>query len=426
MALTGRWLGRQKTTPRNDEAPPKSVSYVEELTGLFEAGEQARKAGDLPAAVACYEQALALDIRMPANAEQAASIPRIRSVVGVQLGHIRRDQGNTPAAESAFLAAVEADETFDQGHYFLGLLRQRDGRHQTAAAAYFDGLKVTSSPLLRGALEELDYSASEIDLALAAGALPDNRIIPDDADFSPLPIDDLAEKVKSYPWFHSINLGEGIVTPGSKVRSVISREAEAIFAPISVKGRSVMDIGAWNGGFTVEAKRRGAGRILAVDEFAWVNPEFRGRETFDLVMSRLGIEVETKLIDVAEINVEDVGSWQVVLFLGVLYHLLNPIDALKRLAAITEEVLVVETHLEMRDMAAPAMAFFPGSELNGDSTNWWAPNRAAVEAMLRVFGFRKVLFTPNPGTHGIRGIFHAFKSEAAYEDHQNQVAWAAG
>ncbi len=106
-----------------------------------------------------------------------------------------------------------------------------------------------------------------------------------------------------------------------------------------------------------------------------------------------------------------------VLFLGVFYHLFDPIAALRCLSDITDEVLVLETHLELQDVTKPAMAFYPGSELNGDPTNWWAPNRAAVEALLKSVGFPKVLFTPHPAGPEVRGIFHAFKSEAMYHEH---------
>ena len=144
-----------------------------------------------------------------------------------------------------------------------------------------------------------------------------------------------------------------------------SREAEAIFAPISVRGRSVADIGAWNGGLTIEAKRRGASKILAIDDYTWSHPHFRGKETFELVMSRLGIEAESKVLDIQEADNDLLGRWQVVLFLGVFYHLLDPIAALKRLADMTEEVLVIETHMDLEDSSSLPWCFIPIVSLEG-------------------------------------------------------------
>jgi len=401
-------------------------SFDEAHTGLaflleVKEGERARNARDWAAAAACYADVLARYGGGSADGSRWISARQFAEI-SVQLGHSLREQGDIAGAEDAFRKAIALDSGFDQGHYFHGLLLQRSTRQAEAAAIFFTGLQITGSPLLRRGLEDLDYSPAEIDDALIRGSLPERKSIPDDPDFPPLPLEAIRDKVKSHHWFHSINLGDGIVTPGLKTRIEISREAEVIFAPISVRDRSVIDIGAWNGGFTVEAKRRGAARMLAVDEYAWSNPELRGKETFDLVMTRLGIDIEARLIDIQNATPTALGRWQVVLFLGVFYHLFDPIAALKCLAAITEEVLVLETHLELQDVAKPAMAFYPGGELSGDTTNWWAPNRAAVEALLRSVGFPKVLYTPHPAGGDVRGIFHAFKSEALWQEHSLAAA----
>jgi tRNA (mo5U34)-methyltransferase len=395
---------------------PLQASLRAPLIRLITEADRALKARDWAAAASGYTEALALDADASGPSGGSMTL-RERAEISVQLGHMLREQGDLAGAEHAFLRAITFDATFCQAYYFLGMLLQRSSRQAEAAARYFEGLKLTSGPLLRRGLVELDYSSVEIDESLARGRLPDVRSIPDDPDFPPRPVEGLPERIKSYYWFHSINLGDGIITPGLKTRYEISREAEAIFAPLFLRGRSVADIGAWNGCFTVEAKRRGANRMLAIDDYAWAHPELRGKETFDLVMSRLGVDVETRLIDIQRASAEAIGHWQVVLFLGVFYHLFDPIAALRCLSEITDEVLVLETHLELQDLTKPAMAFYPGSELNGDPTNWWAPNRAAVEALLKSVGFPKVLFTPHPAGPEVRGIFHAFKSEAVYHEH---------
>jgi len=366
---------------------------------------------------ACPSETLAT-----AAASTAIEDPREHAVLSVQLGLDLQQQDDTAGAEDAFQKAIEFDPVYDQGYYFLARLLQRSRRLEEAATVCFNGLIATASPLLRRGLLELDYSCAEIDASLARGALPHARSIPDDPDFPPLPMAGLRERVEAYPWWHSINLGEGVVTPGHKSRFEILREAEAIFAPISVRGRSVADIGAWNGGFTIEAKRRGASRILAIDDYTWSHPHFRGKETFELVMSRLGIEAESKVLDIQEADTDSLGRWQVVLFLGVFYHLLDPIAALKRLAEMTEEALVIETHMDLEDVVKPAMAFYPDRELGGDASNWWAPNRPAMEALLRVFGFPRVLYVPHPLATSNRGIFHAFKSEEIYHAHAAAIA----
>ncbi len=98
-----------------------------------------------------------------------------------------------------------------------------------------------------------------------------------------------------------------------------------------------------------------------------------------------------------------------MLFLGVLYHLVDPIRALQNVFALTKEVAVVETHLDLHGLGRPAMVFYPGAELNNDPTNWWGPNRECVEALLKLVGFGRIVYRPHPTVDGARGIFHAYK-----------------
>jgi hypothetical protein len=87
------------------------------------------------------------------------------------------------------------------------------------------------------------------------------------------PLDGLAAellaRVQPYYWFHSIELANGVVTPGIKSLDALRAEADAIFGPLDLRGKSVLDIGAWNGYFSFEAKRRQAARVLATDHYCW-------------------------------------------------------------------------------------------------------------------------------------------------------------
>jgi tRNA (mo5U34)-methyltransferase len=161
--------------------------------------------------------------------------------------------------------------------------------------------------------------------------------------------------------------------------------------PASLEGRTVLDIGAWDGFFSFEAERRGAARVLATDSFIWEggNP-YQSRAGFDLARAALGSHVEDRTIDVMELAPEKVGVFDVVLFLGVLYHLKNPLLALERVHSVTGDQLVLETHAERLCTRRPAAVLYPGTELNGDPTNWWGPNVGALRAMLETVGFRRI------------------------------------
>lgn len=106
--------------------------------------------------------------------------------------------------------------------------------------------------------------------------------------------------------------------------------------------------------------------------------------------------VEDAQIDVMDLSPDTVGTFDLVLFLGVLYHLRHPLLALERLASVTSEQLILETHVDMTWTRRPAMAFYPNTELGQDPTNWWGPNPEAVKAMLLDVGFNRAeVVTPD-------------------------------
>jgi tRNA (mo5U34)-methyltransferase len=223
---------------------------------------------------------------------------------------------------------------------------------------------------------------------------------------------DLQSRVAALPWHHSIDLGGGVVTPGGKSLAICNAEANLIFDRVNLAGRTVLDIGAWNGVFSFEAKRRGATRVLSTDSYCWSHPHIRGRETFDIARSALGVDVDAREIDVADLSPEAVGEFDVVLYLGVFYHRYDAIEALAKVAPLAKQALIVETHLELRDIDVPAMAFFPGSELANDPTNWWGPNEHCVKALLLGHGFKEIEISAHPAGHN-RAIFHAWRSTEA-------------
>ena len=223
---------------------------------------------------------------------------------------------------------------------------------------------------------------------------------------------ELQALVDRLPWHHSIDLGGGVVTAGSKSLSICAGEATLIFDRVNLSGRTVIDVGAWNGFFSFEAKRRGASRVLATDSYCWSHPRIRGRETFDIARSALCVDVDAREIDVADLSAETVGKFDVVLYLGIFYHRYDAIEALARVAVLAQHVLIVETHLDLRDIDIPAMAFYPGSELNNDPTNWWGPNEHCMKALLVGHGFTDIEVTAHPAAHN-RAIFHAWRSKEA-------------
>lgn len=207
---------------------------------------------------------------------------------------------------------------------------------------------------------------------------------------------DIQADVDKLQWFHEMDLGSGVVTKGAKSLEIIRAQAEIAFSH-GVEGRSVIDIGAWDGAFSFEAERRGASRVLAVDHYCWVGPIGR-KASFDFAKKTLGSNVEERVCTVEDLSPSVLGRFDIALFLGVLYHLRHPFLGLERAAAMTTDTLVVDTETALDTLDRPAMVFIPGKELNNDPTNWWAPNIACVKAMLTDVGFDKiaVIRHPNP------------------------------
>jgi len=200
--------------------------------------------------------------------------------------------------------------------------------------------------------------------------------------------DELKKHVNSIKWFHRIDLGNGIITPG---RSKSHEKLQTLKMDKNLSGKTVLDIGAWDGFFSFEAERRGASRILATDYYVWNNDKHWGsKKGFELARNALNSKVEDKDIDVFDLSPETVGSFDLVLFLGVLYHLRYPLLALEKVASVTKNQLILETQVDMLNIKRPVLAFYPNNELAHDSGSWWAPNISATEYMLKDVGFKKV------------------------------------
>lgn len=222
--------------------------------------------------------------------------------------------------------------------------------------------------------------------------------------------DNLKAEVAEIDWYHSIDLGNGIITPGY-AKNISPYSEKMIGLPENLTGITVLDVGAWDGFYSFAAERRGASRVLATDWFVWRELRKNGKAGFELARKVLNSQVEDLEIDVLDLSPEKVGVFDLVLFLGVLYHLRHPLLALEKVAGVTGNLLILETHVDLLDCQQPAMAFYPGRELNDDPTNWCGPNPAMVKAMLETVGFKKVKVAFGPLKHEMstRMVFHAWR-----------------
>ena len=189
----------------------------------------------------------------------------------------------------------------------------------------------------------------------------------------------------------SPNTGQHVLTKEWHIRRRFSRRLRLLQIPQDLRGWTVLDIGAWGGIFSFECERRGAERVLAIDTYAW---DTYGMDTFLAERERLHSKVEYRRLDAHEINPREIGQFDLILFLGVFYHLHTPLLALERIASVTKKLLICDTHvlLPFVHERYPLVPFFPGDErATGKKPEICAiPTMECLRQMLAFVGFTQI------------------------------------
>lgn len=267
-------------------------------------------------------------------------------------------------------------------------------------------------------------SLISLKLAIAVGNIqewPDQQMIEANhrVRFSQHELETMAKTVPF--WFHSIDLGQGVVTDGLCSTEDLQRKVQALRLP-NLRGKTVLDVNAWDGFFSFEAERRGASRVVALDKYMWAMeplehyqywrsckehnlkqrlyhtmPYYKpdllpGKVGFDTAHKALRSNVEVVVGDFMEMDLSRTGVFDCCFYLGSLYHMEDPLRALRRLFSVTRELAIIETEAAEFSLSSDLALceFFESDELNGDVSNWWAPNERALLGMCRAAGFERV------------------------------------
>jgi tRNA (mo5U34)-methyltransferase len=228
-------------------------------------------------------------------------------------------------------------------------------------------------------------------------------------------------------WFHNLNLG-GVRTAPDHFLGDYPQNKWRQFAhslPFDLRDRTVLDIGCNAGFYSIEMKKRGAARVVAID--------------FDevyLAQARFAAEVSETDIEFHKLSVYDVAAlgekFDIVLFMGVLYHLRHPLLALDVIHEhATRDLLVFQSMQRGCNTVAPLDSDYPFCETDifdqpeyphlsfieecyaGDPTNWWVPNRACSEAMLRSAGY-EIIDHPEEEVYVCRHVHLRDQTQAVY------------
>lgn len=202
-------------------------------------------------------------------------------------------------------------------------------------------------------------------------------------------------------WWHEIELAPSIVTPGDDSNRIKLPILDALGFPADMRGLRALDIGCSDGYFSFEMERRGA-EVTAID---FVPEEYTGFETARKI---LGSGVTYRMDNVYKLAPETYGQFDVVLFMGVLYHLRKPLAALDAIRSVMKSgaqlfagTMMIDEYFLLPDGSVtsleavnpilknvPLWQAYPADSLNGDYTNCFAPNRRALEVALSEAQFR--------------------------------------
>jgi tRNA (mo5U34)-methyltransferase len=198
---------------------------------------------------------------------------------------------------------------------------------------------------------------------------------------------DFTRELTEKGWFHSFELPDGTRIEGCMPLAWQQERWSRFPLPADLTGKRLLDIGAWDGWFSFEAERRGA-TVTSVDCVDF--------PSYQQVHARLGSRAEFRNLDLFEIPAAGLGRFDIVLFLGVLYHVKYPLLALEIVCALSTGVVIVESFVidgptwRDRRHEIPTLEFYETDELNGQFDNWFGPSVGALEAMCRAAGFARV------------------------------------
>ncbi|HVX18974.1 MAG TPA: class I SAM-dependent methyltransferase [Acidimicrobiales bacterium] len=221
----------------------------------------------------------------------------------------------------------------------------------------------------------------------------------------------LADKIASVPWYHTIDLGGGVSTPGEyDHREIVDR----VPMPARLDGLRCLDVGTHDGFWAFEMEKRGAAEVVAIDledwrELDWPAPRpeiddgtqewmIKRQQAFGIAKEALGSNVERKNVSVYDLTPEKVGEFDLAFIGTLLHHLRDPIGALMAIRRVTKGTLVVAGVISVSETVLHPRK--PHAELYTIDGPFWAlPNLAGLKRQIRAGGWEieevgKLFFHP--------------------------------
>lgn len=227
----------------------------------------------------------------------------------------------------------------------------------------------------------------------------------------------LRREIAQFNWYHTIDLGGGLVTPGVyDLRPYL----EQFGVPARVDGKTVLDVGPGNGFFSFAFEARGAAQVLTAELPAWTAHDaspvlqafYRTHEVSErqtnihgaiaLAARTLGSRIDRRFVNVYDVSPETTGMADIVFCGSVLLHLTDPLRALYRIYSVTREVAIVSTAI-YPEPTGEARALFEGT---ATGHTFWLPNRTCLQQMARAAGFQRVEWVATFDLPSADGKYH--------------------
>ena len=198
-------------------------------------------------------------------------------------------------------------------------------------------------------------------------------------------------------WRHQIPLTDGSVTPGF---IDTAKEWSILDPPTKFNGLRILDIGCSDGYYAFRSEQQGAKEVIAIDDQSSLF--FTQGQSIEMIKDILGSKIIFRPISVYDLNVDEIGEFDIIFFLNVMYHLRHPLLALEKIRSVMKPGSIVfyksyfSSNIEFKLFgkqvklqlgSKPLCRYYPMNELAGDYTNWWGPNIPAHHAMLESSGF---------------------------------------
>ena len=209
---------------------------------------------------------------------------------------------------------------------------------------------------------------------------------PSKSRFGPNEKKDLLDRINAIEWYHHFDFGNGIVTTSELKLHNLWAQTEAFLQKVDFRGKTVLDVGCYDGYWSFFAEQQGASYVLATDD---VSQRRRDKSGFNLAHDIYQSNVEyNPRVSVYQLSRLAGRQFDIVLFLGVYYHLSHPMSALSevRRAVKSNGEVIIEGGV-INDADRSYAEFYYGENGNElyrkDKSNWWLPSRRCLKDMLQ-------------------------------------------